>query len=39
MKSVYKKFGRNWMNPEVQNTLFNMYIPRLIETILKRTFV
>ena len=26
---------RNWMNPEMQTTLLNMYAPKLIATILK----
>ena len=26
---------RNWMNPEMQTTLFNTYPPKLIATILK----
>ena len=26
---------RNWMNPEMQTTLLNTYLPRLIATILK----
>ena len=36
MKSMHRKFGeRNWMHPQMQTTLLNTYLPKLIATILK----
>ena len=35
LKSMRRKFGRDWMNPEMQTTLLNMYPPNLIATMLK----
>ena len=35
MKGMHRKFGRDWMNFEMQTTLLNTYLPKLIATILK----
>ena len=46
MENVHRKFGRNWMNPDMHTmlldtkllnaTLLNVYNPIFVETILKK---